>query len=113
MPTYEEVSRFLSRFFPKMDIWGILFIDRDKNQKALSELSITADIRLQIIRSLQADDFVETIPSLFAGIGDMWVFGKDYDGNTLYIKIAMGQPNDKTICISFHKAEKPSQYKYK
>ena len=113
MPTYDEVSRFLSRFFPKMDVWGILFLDRAKNQNALSELSITADIRKQIIRSILADDYVETVPSELSGFGELWVFGKEYDGITLYIKIAMGQPNDKTICISFHKAEKPIQYRFK
>ena len=113
MPTYDEVSRFLSRFFPKMDVWGILFLDRTKNQNALSELSITADIRNQIIRSIQTEDFVETVSSQLSGFGDLWVFGKDYDGITLYIKIAMGNPNDKTICISFHKAEKPIQYIFK
>ena len=113
MPTNEEVGRFLSRFFPKMDVWGILFIDRIKNQNALSELSITAEIRRQIIRSIQVEDFVERVSSDLSGFGDLWVFGKDYDGITLYIKIAMGQPNDKTICISFHKAEKPIQYRFK
>lgn len=43
----------------------------------------------------------------------MWVFGKDYKGTELYIKIAMGQPDSKTICISFHEAEYPIQYAYK
>jgi hypothetical protein len=26
----EEVERFLKQFMPKLDIWGIIFIDRDK-----------------------------------------------------------------------------------
>ena len=94
-------------------IWGIIFLDRDKNIEALKELSITPVIREQIIRSIQVEDFVETVESLLSGYGEMWVFGKDYDETPIYIKIALGQPNDKTICISFHKAEKPIQYRFK
>lgn len=113
MQNEDDVSRFLSHFFPKMDIWGILFLDRDKNIEALKELSITPVIREQIIRSIQVEDFVETVESLLSGYGEMWVFGKDYDETPLYIKIALGQPNDRTICISFHKAEKPIHYRFK
>jgi len=68
MQNEDDVSRFLSHFFPKMEIWGIYFLDRDKNIDALKELAITPGIR---------------------------------------------EPNDKTICISFHKAERPIQYKFK
>lgn len=28
--------------------------------------------------------------------GDMWVFGKDYEGNELYIKIALGRNENLT-----------------
>ena len=62
---------------------------------------------------MQNEDDVETVESLLSGYGEMWVFGKDYDKTPLYIKIALGQPNDRTICISFHKAEKPIQYRFK
>lgn len=43
----------------------------------------------------------------------MWVFGKDMEGKELYIKISMGMPNSKTICISFHEAEHPINYAFK
>lgn len=43
----------------------------------------------------------------------MWVFGKDYDGTELYIKISLGAPGSKTICISFHEAEHPLSYPFK
>ena len=48
-----------------------------------------------------------------ATFGDMWVFGKDYDGTELYIKISLGAPGSKTICISFHEAEHPLSYPFK
>ncbi|MCQ2176236.1 MAG: hypothetical protein MJY80_07780 [Bacteroidales bacterium] len=43
----------------------------------------------------------------------MWVFGKDFSGEELYIKISLGRPNSNTICISFHKSEFPNRYAFK
>ena len=83
--TKQEVEHFLSQFGVKFDIWGIFYLDRDKNEEAL-----TADF-----------------------FNEMWVFGKDMDGTELYIKIALGQPNNRTICISFHVAEHPIKYAFK
>lgn len=41
MKAREEVQQFLNRFFPKMEIWGIFFLERDKNLEALKEFGIT------------------------------------------------------------------------
>ena len=38
---------------------------------------------------------------------------EDMDGTELYIKIALGQPNSRTVCISFHLAEHPIRYAFK
>ena len=43
----------------------------------------------------------------------MWVFGKDFNGNEIYIKIALGVQDKNTICISFHKAEHKMNYPFK
>jgi hypothetical protein len=107
MQNEDDVSRFLSHFFPKMEIWGIYFLDRDKNIDALKELAITPGIREQIIRSIQVDDFVETVESLLSGFGEMWVFGKDYYETPLYIKIALGQPKTKQFAFPFTKQRDP------
>lgn len=76
--TESEVRAFLNQFFPKFDVWGILYINREKNLEALKMLGITSSMRAP-----------------------------------LYIKIAMGNPNDKTVCISFHLAEHPIEYAFK
>lgn len=44
---------------------------------------------------------------------DMWVFGKQIQGKEVYIKITMGQPSDKVLCISFHFSEETLNYPYK
>lgn len=72
MPTRDDVQRFLSQFFPKMDIWGIIFLNREKNLEALKELSINASYREQIIRSLEVEDFVETVSSAILNCGETY-----------------------------------------
>lgn len=109
--TKQEVEQFLSQFGIKFDIWGIFYIDRDKNNEALKALGITPKARDEIVRQLKTDDYVETLSADF--FNEMWVFGKDTDGTELYIKIALGQPSSKTVCISFHVAEHPIKYAYK
>ena len=108
----EEVELFLRQFFPKLNIMGIVFLYREKNLEALKRLGITPEIREKVIRTIDVNDYVETISDM-ASFGDMWVIGKDYDGNELYIKIAMGRENSNTICISFHVAEYPLHYAFK
>lgn len=41
----EEVEQFLSQFGIKFDIWGIFYLDRDKNTEALKALGITPKAR--------------------------------------------------------------------
>lgn len=108
----DEVEAFLRNFNVKMDIWGIFYLDREKNAEALSALGITGRIRDDIVRSVSSEDYVETLFTQ-AFYGDMWVFGKDFEGTELYIKISLGAENSRTICISFHKAERPITYAWK
>lgn len=110
--TRQEVERFLNAFFPKMKIFGVLFLGRDKNDEALRMLGMSPLSRLTVLEELKAEDYVETIRDL-TSFGDMYVFGKDYDGHELYIKISLGQPNRNTICVSFHIAEHEIDYPYK
>lgn len=109
--TKQEVEQFLNQFNIKFDVWGIFYLNRDKNNDALKALGITAKARDEIVRQLKSDDYVETLQADF--FNEMWVFGRDVDGSELYIKIALGQPNSNTICISFHVAEHPIKYVYK
>lgn len=108
----QEVENFICHFMEKFKVWGIIFINREKNQQALIELGISSLIREEIVGGIEAEDYVETITDT-ASWGDMWVFGKDYSGQELYIKISLGKPGTQTICISFHKAEFPIHYAFK
>jgi len=108
----QDVEAFLQQFMPKFSVWGILFLDREKNKETLRQLDMAPIARENIVRSITEDDYVETLSDM-ASWGDMWVFGKDVDNHELYIKIALGNPCDRTLCISFHLAEHPIDYAFK
>lgn len=110
--TKQEVEAFLQQFLPKFSIWGIVFLDREKNKKAIEELDLAPIAREPIVKSITTDDYIDTLTDITSW-SEMWVFGKDFQDVELYIKIALGNPNNKTICISFHKAENPLNYAFK
>lgn len=115
MATRREVEQFLNQFKVKIDIWGIFFLDeRGKNMQALLDLGITPSIRENVVKSIDVEDYSEgPIRDVLNDYGEMWVFGKDVNDVEVYIKITMGRPESKTICISFHKAEHPMKYPLK
>ena len=114
MATRSEVEQFLSKFKVKLEIFGIFFLDRDKNVNSLTDLGITRLERLAVVKSIEVDDYSEgPILDQLSGFGEMWVFGKDVKGKEVYIKITLGHPNTNTIVISFHTAEHPMNYPLK
>ena len=108
----EEVEAFLHQFKPKMDIWGIFFLNRGKNLETAIRLHLRETERKEILRNLISEDYVETIIDALS-YGEMWVFGRDFNETELYIKISLGRPNSNTICISFHEAAYPINYAMK
>ncbi len=87
--TQQEVESFLRHFMPKFDIFGIFFLNREKNERALLALGITRKYREEVVRSIEVSDYVETISDA----------------------VSYGVSN--TICISFHEAEHPINYAFK
>lgn len=110
-----DVENFLNDFKFKLDFFGILFRDeRTKNAITLAELGITSNDRIKIIRELETESYCEgPISELLYGNADMWIFGVKVKNYDIYIKISMGVPNSKTICISFHIAEFPMIFPFK
>lgn len=115
MATRSEVEQFLSQFKVKLDIWGIFFLDnREKNKQTMAHMNFRPLDRLNVVKSIEVEDYSEgPIKDELNGFGEMWVFGKDVEGQEIYIKITLGRPGSNTICISFHIAEYPMQYPLK
>ena len=76
------------------------------------EVSVN-DIK-NVLNDLEVEDYTggPNKETLYKG-ADMWVFGKMVKKEEIYIKITIGSPNDKVICISFHLAEKKMIYPFK
>lgn len=115
MVTIDDVKRFLEQFNIKAQVFGILFRDdRPKNRAALLQLELSHLQRELIVKSLQAQDYVEgPVVDELNKMGEMWVFGKDVKKREVYIKISLGNEGGQTICISFHIAEYPLKYPFK
>ncbi|MES2764501.1 MAG: toxin [Bacteroidota bacterium] len=110
----EDVENFLNRFHPKLGIFNIIFRNRDKNIQALLDLEITPDKRLKIIENLKPIDYYGGPEELIDFPGqDCWEFGVNYKDAEIYIKISLGNLNNSTICISFHRAERKMKFPYK
>ena len=115
MATKEQVEDFLKRLKEKIKVFDIIFRDdRGKNLQTLATLEITPTYRKKVILNIEPEDYSEgPIVDTLNKMGEMWVFGKDVKGHEVYIKITLGQPNNSTICISFHIAEHPMTYPLK
>lgn len=113
--TLAEIQKFLNDFHQKVEVFDIFFLDdREKNQGSISKLDLFPGARKQVVQSLTIEDYSEgPIKNILNKWGDLWVFGKDINGQEVYIKIAYGVPNRRAICISFHVAEFPMNYPYK
>jgi hypothetical protein len=115
MATEDEVGKFLKEFKQKLKIWGIYFRDdRGKNTQTLADLEILSVEREKIIEQLNTEDYCEgpVTDELYKG-ADLWVFGKQLKDQEVYIKITMGIPNNRVICISFHISKYKLSYPFK
>jgi len=111
----DEVKRFLDDFKVKLKTWGIIYRDdRGKNTQTLLDLEIRPVDRTMVLKSLKTEDYSEgPIDDVYYGGSPLWVFGKEIKQNEVYIKITLGNENNKTICISFHIAEYSMKYPFK
>jgi hypothetical protein len=115
MASKDQIEAFLRDFKYKLGFWG-LFIrtSRDKNFVTMTQLEYSIEDVKNELKGLEFRDYAEgpVEETLYKG-ADMWVFGKVIQSKEIYIKITMGQPSSKVLCISFHFAEGPLNYPYK
>jgi hypothetical protein len=109
-----EIGFFLRDFKLKMDHFGIVFRDRDKNTETILDLGYTKVQVKEILRRLEIKDYVDgpEEDSLYK-ISPMWTFGRWIDNKEVYIKITIGNFNDSPVLISFHFSEHPLTYPFK
>lgn len=114
MTSQNDVEQFLKKFKVKLKIFNVVYIGREKNAQTLLEMELVPATRTEILKNLKAEDYCEgPLDQTIHGAGNMWVFGKEIKRNQIYIKVAMGKPNNSVICISFHPAEHVLKYPFK
>ena len=115
MASKEEIDHFLQDFKYKLGFWGLLITsDRDKNFKTLKELEFQVGDVKKELNDLELQHYSEgPLQETLYNSADMWVFGKTIQSEEVYIKISMGLPSDKVICISFHFSDYSMNYPYK
>ena len=113
MTPIDEVGRFLADFKAKLDVYDVVFMNREKNLRALADLDIRPFERTACLRRLAIEHYYGGPHPDQAGISDLWEFGLQMNGKEVYIKIQLGAVNRSTICISFHIAEFPMTFPYK
>lgn len=115
MTNKNEVEQFLTDFKIKLNIWGIFYRDdRGKNAQTLLDLELRPNDRTEIIKTIAINDYSEgPIDEILYGGSQMWVFGKTINSTEVYIKITLGNQDNKTICISFHIAEHTMNYPFR
>ena len=86
-----------------------------KNKQTILKLGFTEAQILDVLYSLEIEDYCNgPIPDEYHP-GDYWVFGKQVDCLELYIKlkIVTKPSGDETaFCISFHESEFPLRYPF-
>lgn len=115
MADESSVKSYLQELKQVVGIWGIIFINRPKNSIAhLANLSITANMREDIILNLKVENYSEgPFEETQYGGTEMWVFGKLIKNQEIYIKVTISKISGQPVCISFHKAEYPLSFPFK
>ena len=114
MPT--AVRRFLLEF--KQTVTrksGVYLVPRMDTLATLQELGLTKKNLEEILLSLSVSDYCSGPETDRDRGGDLWIFGRQIQGNEIYIKLKVAAVAGKKIakCISFHIARYPLSYPFK
>jgi hypothetical protein len=113
MSTKTEVEQFLIGFKTKLQFFGVIYTNRDKNLNTLIELELTAAYRREVLEHLNVEDYYKGPTKDYDNGPSLWEFGKTIKQRDVYIKITLGADSKPVICISFHIAERPIKYPLK
>lgn len=108
IPIKVQVAIFLKEFKKvATEGGGLYIIDREKNRDALIMLGFTIHNRKEVLLSLSVNDYCAGPKKDKDREGYIWEFGKNINGNEIYIKLKVAEVGNAKIakCISFHKAE--------
>jgi hypothetical protein len=108
----KQVKQFLIEIKSLVYQKGLYIKERKINRDALLEIGLTAKQREESILDLSTMDYCSGPHTDNLAPGIFWIFGKLINDIEVYIKIKIaGEPGEeRALCLSFHKAEKPLDY---
>jgi hypothetical protein len=111
----DEIASYLEEFKQKFRIYGVFFKNREKNEQALLDLEITPKQREEYLLKLKPEDYSSGpfADAYDPDSPDNYEFGITVRNREVYIKINMGKPLKRVMCISFHIAERKMNYPFK
>ncbi len=98
----DEVKQFLLDFKQAATSNGVDFVPRKDNILTLSYLGITKKNVEEILLGLSVADFCKGPLPDDSKPGELWEFGKNMDGEEVYIKLKVVKESNLAKCISFH-----------
>ena len=106
----EQVRQFLLRMKMALARGRFLLAERDKNLRDLAELGMVPADVTQVLQRLSLSDYCEgPLDDDKRRAKQWWVFGPQYEGVLLYIKVCVNREG-YVECLSFHRAAYPLAY---
>jgi hypothetical protein len=104
-----EIGSFLNEFKIIAKNRGVYFVTRQEFIITLTSLGITRSICQDELLSLSVEDYCRGPEDDRDRQGQVWIFGRRFEGTELYIKLKLAKVGKETIakCLSFHPAEFP------
>jgi L-2-hydroxyglutarate oxidase LhgO len=101
-----EVILFLNEFKSIVKKGGVYFVTRQEFIKTLTSFGITRSICQEELLSLSVEDYCQGPEEDRDRPGQVWIFGRRFQGTELYIKLKLAKVGKETIakCLSFHPA---------
>jgi len=117
MPDRNEIRTFLLEMKMSLEFRPLVFVDRNKNLESLSRLGILQTEVVRVLKQIGVSDYCDGPTDDHTGRNKQWwIFGHEYEGNVLYIKICLVslKNNAKQVeCLSFHEAERAMHYPFR
>lgn len=94
---------------------GVDIVPRAEMRPTLAELGLTMANLEELLLGLSVADYCKGPEPDRDRPGDVWVFGREIEGQEVYIKLKVAQAGNHRIakCISFHIARYPLKYPHR
>jgi hypothetical protein len=94
---------------------GVDIIPRAETRPTLAQLGLTMANLEDLLLGLSVADYCKGPAPDRDRPGNIWIFGREIEGQEVYIKLKVAQVGDRRIakCISFHIAQYPLKYTHR